>query len=169
MNLSILTFFHSLGGTYPSVGYLAEFISGPFSYVVFPALILGFFSTRAKGSMNTFSLIFLSLFSAWASARALKEIFRVLRPFHTHSTIVPLVNQSGYSFPSEHASIYGALTVILFHFDYRLGFGGLTVGLLVMISRLVLGVHYPLDVIAGAFLGGCIAYLFIRLLRGLSQ
>jgi undecaprenyl-diphosphatase len=54
--------------------------------------------------------------------------------------------------------VYGALTVLLFHFDYRFGIVSLVFTLLVMVSRVVMGVHYPVDVLAGCVLGGIIAY-----------
>lgn len=165
MNYSITLFFNALGNTYPWVGTLALIISGPVSYIVFPSLVLGFLSTRMRGSMKYFSTIFLALFFSWLSARILKELFRVVRPFHTHDTIVPLIREHGYSFPSEHASVYGALVVILCYFDYRLGIIGLIVALSVVLSRLVVGVHYPIDVLVGLILGGLIAYSIIRLIK----
>lgn len=156
MNYSIFQFFYGLGQSYSLLGAVALILSGPFSYIVFPTLVLGFFSTRAA-SIKYFILVFCSGVFAWASARMFKEIFRIVRPFHTHG-LVPLAPQTGYSFPSEHAAVFAALTVILFRFDYRLGIASLVLTILVMISRMVIGVHYPLDVLVGAGLGAIVAW-----------
>lgn len=135
------------------------FISGPVSYIIIPFLVLVYLSYKAKENfMYAFSLVFLAGFSSLLTARILKEIFRVARPALTHDAIIPLSKIGGYSFPSEHASVYGALTIVLFHFDYRLGLISLVFAILVMLSRVVVGVHYPLDVVVGFFVGAMVAY-----------
>jgi len=61
-------------------------------------------------------------------------------------------SQSG-SFPSSHsANIFGAGTILTF-FYRRAWIIWLSVALLVSFSRIYVGVHYPLDVMAGIFYG----------------
>ena len=75
-----------------------------------------------------------------------------------------LIEISGYSFPSGHATnamtVYGILTFILWR-NIRTKSGrslliitSLIMILLIGISRIYLGVHFPSDVIAGYFTGG---------------
>ncbi|PGM56154.1 phosphatase PAP2 family protein [Bacillus sp. AFS053548] len=75
-----------------------------------------------------------------------------------------LIEISGYSFPSGHATnamtVYGILAFILWR-NIRTKFGrslliiiSLIMILLIGISRIYLGVHFPSDVIAGYFTGG---------------
>lgn len=159
MNYSILQFLYAFSQDYPMLGRFFVFISGPVSYIIVPFLILVYVSHKTKENfMYAFSLVFLSGFTSFLSARILKEIFRVARPGLTHDTIIPLSTVGGYSFPSEHASVYGALTVALFHFDYRLGIASLVFGILVMLSRVIIGVHYPFDVVVGFAVGALCAY-----------
>jgi undecaprenyl-diphosphatase len=77
----------------------------------------------------------------------------------------PSVHASGYSFPSGHAagaaSVYLPLALMLLcsrRPAVRRGavFMALTVCVLVSISRVVLGVHFPSDVIAGVALGAAL-------------
>ncbi|MER7414493.1 phosphatase PAP2 family protein [Streptomyces cacaoi] len=78
----------------------------------------------------------------------------------------PLVHTVGrYSFPSAHAASAGAAAVAL----ARVRPGAPATALpalaaLVCVSRLVAGVHYPSDVLAGAALGALTAHLGNRLL-----
>lgn len=155
----MMMYFYTLGQQYPLLGKIAVFISGPLSYIVIPFSLLFYFSIKAKQNfMHNFALIFLSGLASYMIAHTIKEIGKIARPFVEHSDMVPLRFVSGYSFPSEHASVYGAITVLLFYFDYRLGILSVMFTCLIMISRLIMGVHYPVDVIFGVMLGGCIAF-----------
>lgn len=94
---------------------------------------------------------------AHAASIVLKRVVRRRRPDHP-GVAVHVGTPSRLSFPSSHASSTAAAAVLL---------SGVTgwplVPILVppmLVSRLVLGVHYPSDVVAGALLGaGCAAAL----------
>lgn len=164
MNFSIVYFFNSLTQSYPYLATSANFISGPLSYFLFPLFFLSFLIIKNKNHLYWFSLVFLSGFLAWFLAVILKNIFRINRPFIEHSILFPLRIESGFSFPSEHASVYGALTFLAWRFDYRLGIITTIVAILVIFSRLFSGVHYPIDLVIGYILGFfisfCIAFFF---------
>ena len=80
------------------------------------------------------------------------------RPYVTHSGIElgtkPL---DEYSFPSGHTMHAVALTIMFTHAEPMLLIAALPFALLVAASRVVLGLHYPSDVIAGAAIGGSLA------------
>jgi undecaprenyl-diphosphatase len=166
MNYNIFLYFYTLAQDSIFLRHIAVFISGPVSYIIFPALVLLLFLYKAKSQyMNLFSLFFVTTFFAWFFARLLKEVFKIPRPFVTHPQIIPFTNPGGFSFPSEHASVYGALVVLLFFIDIRAGIIGSLVALFVLISRMVVGVHYPLDVLVGLLLGISIALYMVFLSR----
>lgn len=66
----------------------------------------------------------------------------------------PFTNQYYYaSFPSGHANTIGALCYGLYRVSGRFEWALLTIALAVMASRVILGAHFPSDVLFGAYLG----------------
>ncbi|MBR2564087.1 MAG: phosphatase PAP2 family protein [Paenibacillus sp.] len=108
----------------------------------------------------------------------LKLVFQRARP-----TINRIIEVSGYSFPSGHSmaafSLYGGLAFLIWKhipsFTGRLFMIAASAAFILMIgiSRIYLGVHYPSDIVGGYFLSGswlftCI-WFYRRYLQRLSQ
>lgn len=64
-----------------------------------------------------------------------------------------------YSFPSGHTMHAVSFTMVALHYYPELAFILLPFAALVALSRVVLALHYPTDVVCGALLGGSIAAL----------
>lgn len=97
-----------------------------------------------------------------------KNLFTRTRPDY----IEHLVEESTYSFPSGHAMgmtiILGSLAFVIYRliskrlfFKYLAIFYCLATAIIVGLSRIYLGVHYPSDVLAGFSLGGAWVLLSI--------
>jgi len=101
---------------------------------------------------------------AWSiSELILKPLVARLRPSSAldAATVVggfPL----GYSFPSTHATLAFALAVILAYKEPKWKKGLYVLALAISLSRIYLGHHYPIDVIAGWLLGWGIGLVVIR-------
>lgn len=93
----------------------------------------------------------------------IKPIIARPRPFITYAELIPLVEESAYSFPSGHAcSSFASATALALAFG-RKGAWAYLPAAIIALSRLYVGVHYPSDVIFGAILGVLLAMLTYRL------
>ncbi|MFA6297659.1 phosphatase PAP2 family protein [bacterium] len=100
------------------------------------------------------------------------------RPYTVLPDALVLVSRStDYSFPSDHAVMAGAVTVGVLLANRKLG--ALTAGLAVLmaVTRVYVGAHFPLDVAAGLAVGAIVALgsygaarpVFSRLVLRLSR
>jgi undecaprenyl-diphosphatase len=81
-------------------------------------------------------------------------------------TLVPRPHSS--SFPSGHAATSFACATVLSAFEPRLRVPLYVLAALIALSRAYVGVHFPLDVLAGATWGLCVGWLTVRALRRLG-
>jgi undecaprenyl-diphosphatase len=86
------------------------------------------------------------------------------RPYQINQNItLAMAPLDQFSFPSGHTLHAVSLTIVtLSHFP-MLGALLIPFALLVALSRPILGLHYPSDVVAGAVLGGTIAAIVLNL------
>ena len=105
---------------------------------------------------------------AYLVSEALKLVVdqeRPCRAFGEVTTWVPCPPGGDWSFPSNHSTVAGALAGGLVLLAPRLGLVAVPIAVAVATLRVVAGVHYPHDVVAGLLLG---ASASIALLLALS-
>lgn len=97
----------------------------------------------------------------------IKEVFSFQRPFEAYPDLVTNYRpetSTGHSFPSGHTQNFSTI-LFSFAFIYKkwLYILAIIFTILMMLSRMFLGVHFLEDVLVAAILGLSIAYILVRL------
>lgn len=122
-------------------------------------LLLG----RPEIKKAAFLMLTALLASFLVGDEGLKHIFQRPRPFETVQGVVLLVAPPhSFSFPSGHAASAFACSLVLARKIPALGRPALILAAVIAFSRVYVGVHYPLDVLAGALLGATCAMLVMK-------
>lgn len=127
-------------------------------------LALWFEGPTAAERLNNQRAVLVGSLSAALTNMTLKTInlfyFRP-RPFATQEVNLLFYRPTDSSLPSNAAALGFSIAVGVWFYQRRWGWVLLLLALLFSLSRVFGGVHYPLDIIAGAILGGLSAG-FIR-------
>jgi undecaprenyl-diphosphatase len=147
-------------GVAEGFGLISRLGDGAFWY----ALILGLAGLGGATGRHAALQMTLTGLSAALLYRVLKRYTRRPRPFRTHREIIaPIAPLDEFSFPSGHTLHAVHFTILaVAHFPVL---APLLVpfALLVAASRVVLGLHYPSDVLAGAAIGAVLATLSLQI------
>ena len=92
-------------------------------------------------------------------AQILSHLWERPRPYIAHPGDAHLFIERSHdpSFPSDHATAAFAIAMAIWLRNRRAGWVALALATAVSISRVVVGTHYPTDVLAGAALGSAAA------------
>jgi len=158
MQLTIMEFFQRMSS--PFLDVLVELMTMLGEETIF-ILAVAFFlwcASKKKGFA-----IFSTLFASLIGMSVLKALVKAPRPFQVVAQIEGkrIETATGYSFPSGHttgaASFYSSLAV-----TYRKRWLSVVCAVLILmvaLSRMYLGVHWPLDVFAGLALGITVTFV----------
>lgn len=119
-------------------------------YLVYPVFLL---ILVVKGDIRFWKVLIIPGIS-FILLSAFRKYINVPRPYEVLD-IVPIISKEteGKSFPSRHVFSVFVIAMTLYYISIPIGISLMVIGIIVGIVRVVGGVHFPRDVIAGALIG----------------
>lgn len=176
INILFLTFINNFAGQSTLLDDVFVFITGYLAYGVVILVFLYFFiqEIRVKKTipavlhhMSTFFYMSVSFLTTWIIVEIIKTVVAQPRPFqviHTLTVLLPFGSLD--SFPSAHTALTTSLAVSVFLLYRRFGALLLFFAFIVGVSRVYVGVHFPVDVLFGFVIGIAIPVGYFAVLHG---
>jgi undecaprenyl-diphosphatase len=166
----------NVGLSNPLFDKLMPFITDQKNWMLVYIFLIGWMLWKGgkEGRIFAISLIVAIALTDQINSGLLKEFFGRIRPCHVLDDINLLVPcGGGKSFPSSHAANNFAAASVLTYFKPQYKWLYFSIAALVALSRVFIGVHYPLDIIGGAcvglFIGSTVAFLANFILKLLDK
>lgn len=167
MRSTDLTLFHWLNGLAGHTGWLDAVMiaSATYAPAVFAGVLLVCWARWRPEWQRAAALAGVAALLALGVGQLVGIALPRARPYDVTLATVLVRHAPDTSFPSDHAILCLAVTVVLATVSRRLGAALALFSVLVLVARVYIGVHYPSDVLGGAALGALVAWLTLRLAR----
>lgn len=154
-DIKIFYFFNNLAGKSAVFDNLTIFLADYFRYFLGGIFILLlFFSAYSK--KEKIKIFFVTAISIIIARLGIVSLIRFFyhrpRPF----SVLPanqLVADNNYSFPSGHAALFFAMATAIYFYNKKWGAWFFVMATFISLSRIIVGVHYPTDILGGAIVG----------------
>lgn len=169
MNNQIFFLFYNLAHISKIFDSIVVFFAVYFPYIVI--ILAGLFLLfhhevfKAENPFQVFlqkkKEILLAFFAgilAYILSSVLKIFIHIPRPYDAFPAVHSLFSETGFSFPSGHATFFMALAFSIFFLHKKAGYVFMFFALLIGIARIIGGVHFPIDILGGFVIGALVAF-----------
>ena len=166
-DIVIFNFINGLAGRWQWLDLTGIFFAKYFEYFLWFFLIVLLFKDFKKYWRMVAEAVIAALFVRFVLVKIFYALFFRLRPFvyPDNANLLVYHNSGATSFPSGHASFYFALSTIIYGYNKKWGMLFYIGSLLIVLSRIFVGMHWPSDVMAGAMLGVVIGLVLNKLFK----
>ncbi|MCK4520643.1 phosphatase PAP2 family protein [Candidatus Parcubacteria bacterium] len=152
-------------GQYAWLDSLGIFFAKYFEY----ALVFCLFFFLVKNFKRYWPMVWQAILAGILSRLVFTEIIRWIlpkaRPFIDNDVNLLLTHAPTSAFPSGHAAFYFALSTIIYFYNKRAGILFFIASFLICLARVFCGIHWPLDIFAGAVIGVFSSWLIIKIFK----
>jgi len=156
MNLDsyIFHYINQFAGISPYLDKVAIFFAEYLQYLVVFCLLL-FLVKKFRRNLGMVIFAFTAaIFSRFIITEIIRYFFPRIRPFVENSVNLLIgYNATESSFPSGHAAFFFALSTIVYFYNKKAGTFFFIASFFISISRIIVGIHWPSDILAGALVG----------------
>lgn len=169
-DLDFVEYLHHLTGVYLWSDNLFVFCAQYLPWLVITAFLIWVgHSLATKGQRLRVLLIAViaTIIARFGAIELIRLIYERPRPFLALE-FNPLFTINEWSFPSGHASVFSALAMVVFLHDRKWGIRFFVATGIIVLARIIAGVHYLTDIAAGLVLGSFIAWAVFRIWKNIS-
>ncbi len=153
INIELFRMFNDLGKEVMFLNPIMIFFAKYMKYFLLFGIIMYWFTRKRENRImiisSMFAFVIAEVFGAIAGA-----IHSNNQPFVELNNVNQLIGHAiDNSFPSDHAIEFFSICITFLLFKKNLRYVWLAIAILVSISRVWVGVHYPADILVGAILG----------------
>ena len=161
INLTIFQFIYSLNRFLPTNWHISLFLGG---YLIFVLLgfALGYLLLNNHSAHNKIKWLAILLLAIILSNVIIKPLinhfYPVARPFVSLRSVgaynyLLKASERFKSFPSGHTTMAFAIAMVLFLRNKKIGANAFIAAFFVGLGRILLGLHWPLDILGGIAIG----------------
>ncbi|MFE4814527.1 undecaprenyl-diphosphatase [Peribacillus simplex] len=168
MNSTLFRMINNLGKQYADLNPFFVFIAEYMIYFLVLAVLMFLFSRRNKNRVMVICA-FITLVISELLAKIAGQFHSNNQPFAELPNVNRLVEKAvNNSFPSDHTIIFFSFCITFWLFKRGWGILWVILAVLVGISRIWVGVHYPADVLVGAIISIVSATIVYKIVLRLS-
>jgi undecaprenyl-diphosphatase len=166
LNQSVFLFIHQFAERHIVLDYVGIFFAEYLAYFMVAAfLVLVYYQRGWRKKVYVFCEGAIAVMLARGLVTEIIRLFyHVERPFSFYN-FTPLIQQSGWSFPSGHMAWFFAMSLVVFFANRTWGWWFFGFSLAMGIARIYVGVHWPFDIIGGIIVGLLSAWFVHWLLK----
>ena len=169
LHISLFFILNGLASVWPALDLVIVFFARYLAYIlaVLPLGIFLYRARRTKPELIQMGIAYAgALMARFGITPLIRFIFPVRRPFEIFSEVARLIpHEASASFPSGHAVFFFALAMGVWFIHRRLGGYMLVLAFFMSVARVITGVHWPADVLAGAIVGVAISAIIFFIAR----
>jgi undecaprenyl-diphosphatase len=168
LDISLFKFFNGFSGQSENFDWVIVFFAEYVPYLMVAAFLIVLIFQKSKfiqKSQFGLSAAIAAIFSQYAIVSGIRFFYHHPRPFIAIENANKLFAETGYSFPSAHATLFFALSAVIYRENKAVGIIFFVLSALMGMARVSAGVHYPFDILGGALLGTIAGFVSISLVK----
>ncbi len=163
LDLTIFEYIHRFAGQNYYLDFTSHALAKFLPFGIIFLLILLTIKDKVKYGPISFQAVLAGIFTKIFIVTPFEIFMPRERPFVVLGFDPLVPKEASPAFPSSHATFFFALSTVIFFKNQRLGIFLYICSILISLSRVHTGLHWPLDVLAGAMLGIATGLIFQKI------
>ena len=164
MDASLFNLINQFALTWFWLDVLAIFLAEYFGYVLLFSLLFFLMHRFRKYFKMIIEAIISAILARFVIVELVRWIYQRPRPF-VENNVNLLLTHNSFAFPSGHAAFFFAVSTIVYLYNKKAGVFFFISSFLICLARVFTGIHWPLDILAGAAVGILSAWLVHKITK----